>query len=406
MPEDTPNHELNRPDRGAQNWHEPLNNNFEQIDSQVEVRDSEGNRGEYEPKDNAKFLATDTGRVYLGDGSQWVQLGVVQGTGGGGVIARPGQVQSLIDEYATGDQWGPQPMRKISLAPGEVYETSETWTLRPGTRLDCNGALVRPQGDFDVIELTRNTAVHSPRINVADVGEFTSAAIVISGTNGKIGTSNPATVHDCHLFNDDRTGVGLLFEGNSGAVSLQQANGNIRNFDRGLEFRAAGAGNGNGWCNGNEFKGVINGSRIPVYLRSLNGDAVSGNTVRAQLQCSSGSEWLIRQEDAEPNTFIRSNTYIIQPWDTSQITNPYKETSNREPPRAPIWYIGEGQQEYNTIWSLSGAQSNQFVLNRSTTGRERNGVFNAAGGDASRGAVDFSHPPTYVPNQAPFHPDS
>ena len=71
MPE-TPNHSYNVPDEGASDWHEPLNENFRQYDTDIEIRDEAANRSEYQPVDGAKFLATDTGVVYVGDGSNWV----------------------------------------------------------------------------------------------------------------------------------------------------------------------------------------------------------------------------------------------------------------------------------------------------------------------------------------------
>ena len=73
MPQ-TPNHGYNVPNKGDQNWHDPLNENFEQYDSDIEVRDEDANKGNYEPKQGAKFLATDTETVYVGDGSSWTEL--------------------------------------------------------------------------------------------------------------------------------------------------------------------------------------------------------------------------------------------------------------------------------------------------------------------------------------------
>jgi len=68
---DTPNHEYNVPDQGDENWHEPLNENFAAFEVDIELRDDEANLGDYDPTEGAKFLATDTGVVYLGDGSSW-----------------------------------------------------------------------------------------------------------------------------------------------------------------------------------------------------------------------------------------------------------------------------------------------------------------------------------------------
>ncbi|MHB9287608.1 tail fiber domain-containing protein [Halobacteriales archaeon Cl-PHB] len=65
------NHNYNVPNRGATNWHQPLNDNFEQFDTDIEIRDTSSGRGNYTPKQGAKFLATDSGLVSLGDGSNW-----------------------------------------------------------------------------------------------------------------------------------------------------------------------------------------------------------------------------------------------------------------------------------------------------------------------------------------------
>jgi hypothetical protein len=69
---ETPNHEYNVPGQGDQNWHVPLNDNFEAFEVDIELRDGEANLSSYTPTAGAKFLATDTGVVYVGDGSDWV----------------------------------------------------------------------------------------------------------------------------------------------------------------------------------------------------------------------------------------------------------------------------------------------------------------------------------------------
>jgi hypothetical protein len=66
------NHEYNVPDEGQQDWHNPLNENFEAFGVDIELRDQESNLGNYTPAAGTKFLATDTGIVYVGDGADWV----------------------------------------------------------------------------------------------------------------------------------------------------------------------------------------------------------------------------------------------------------------------------------------------------------------------------------------------
>lgn len=68
---ETDNHQLNRPGRGETEWDVPLNENATTLDTAVEVRDTASNRNDYTPADGAKFVAADTGEVWLGDGDNW-----------------------------------------------------------------------------------------------------------------------------------------------------------------------------------------------------------------------------------------------------------------------------------------------------------------------------------------------
>jgi hypothetical protein len=75
----TRNHNYATPNEGTIDWHVPLNRNFERIDTDAEIRDTEANIEDYEPKPDAKFLATDTGAVFIGDGSSWNEIGGIGG---------------------------------------------------------------------------------------------------------------------------------------------------------------------------------------------------------------------------------------------------------------------------------------------------------------------------------------
>jgi hypothetical protein len=105
----TPNHNYSTPDAGTLDWHLPLNDNFEKLDTKTEIRDVEANRGQYTPKNGAKFLATDTGTRYLGDGSQWVE-------------APPQQPSELIVPRMSSDP--------SDLTDGQIWYRSDTDELR------------------------------------------------------------------------------------------------------------------------------------------------------------------------------------------------------------------------------------------------------------------------------------
>jgi hypothetical protein len=95
----TENNNYQTPEKGATDWHNPINKNFEKIDTDIEIRDVEANLGDYTPKDGAKFLATDTKRVYLGDGESWTHFTTLGGL--------PGQlyIQDAEPDGSKGDIW-------------------------------------------------------------------------------------------------------------------------------------------------------------------------------------------------------------------------------------------------------------------------------------------------------------
>jgi FtsZ-binding cell division protein ZapB len=65
---ETPYHDYKRPDKGTEDWHQPLNNNFGAIDADIEVRDSgTPSANNYDPKQGAKYLDTTSGVVYVGE---------------------------------------------------------------------------------------------------------------------------------------------------------------------------------------------------------------------------------------------------------------------------------------------------------------------------------------------------
>lgn len=70
----TDNHNFSQLSKGAIDWHLALNDNFDIAEINIENRDVESNLSDYTPHDGAKFLATDTENVFIGDGTNWNQL--------------------------------------------------------------------------------------------------------------------------------------------------------------------------------------------------------------------------------------------------------------------------------------------------------------------------------------------
>jgi len=90
------------PEKGTEDWHQPLNENFEALDTDVEIRDTDDNRSDHEPTDGAKYLAVDTGNIYLGDGSEWERIGTIStdgengGAGGDGIESARTNVGAMV----------------------------------------------------------------------------------------------------------------------------------------------------------------------------------------------------------------------------------------------------------------------------------------------------------------------
>lgn len=69
MVDKTPNHGLNKYEQGDTNWTHSAD--MQTIEERLVIRDEEGNLGNYSPHSGATFVATDTGAVYDGDGTEW-----------------------------------------------------------------------------------------------------------------------------------------------------------------------------------------------------------------------------------------------------------------------------------------------------------------------------------------------
>jgi len=154
----THNHEYNIPERGSTDWAEDINGNFDQLDAEVELRGPDERRSEYEPKPGAKYLATDTESVYIGDGQSWnelasrgrsVEFDSVEATDvNSTLVANDGQqLQAHIDRLEGSD---------VTDAPGgglirlkrRVYRPEEPVVLKRGVVLRGQlGMLPRGSGD-------------------------------------------------------------------------------------------------------------------------------------------------------------------------------------------------------------------------------------------------------------------
>lgn len=168
----TKNHNYNTPEKGATDWDVPINDNFTALDTDVEIRDTESNLGSYSPKSGAKFFATDTGTIYLGDGSQWNQAPT---SGSEPVVYAPvGNVQSAIDSVHSSSR------SMVKLVPGETYTPSSAWQIRSNVTLDCEGATVSPSADTDVFHVYDRAKLLNAEVDLTGFDTYSSNVILLS----------------------------------------------------------------------------------------------------------------------------------------------------------------------------------------------------------------------------------
>lgn len=157
MTEETPNHRYNTPAEGEQNWHVPLNDNFERLDGDVPIWDTNANREEYTATSDAHFIAVDTGEIYEGDGDNWNKIGSIteRDSGSSGetflydtvspvanrvYVPRTGKdIQPAIDYFAENDVNGVVQLLPTTYAPPGQIELKGTVTLGGAGRVNTRG---------------------------------------------------------------------------------------------------------------------------------------------------------------------------------------------------------------------------------------------------------------------------
>lgn len=195
----TDNHSYNKPRKGASDWHKPLNENFESIDADVEIRAPEEEiLDNGTPKSGAKALATDTRAIFFGDGSQWVRFGVLptadelgspffttgrDATAERVLVAETGDdIQPAIDAFAEAGTKG-----IVQLLP-KTYEPPEMIEMKAGR----GAVLLRGAGHPNLRAVDVYTTISGT--NVAD-----GNPIIRYRTNEEDLTAHGAQIHNVRV---------------------------------------------------------------------------------------------------------------------------------------------------------------------------------------------------------------
>lgn len=139
MVDQTPNHGLNKYSIGETDWtHAP---DMQHIEEVLRIRDTEANLSTYEPYADAEFIATDTGAVYDGDGTNWNKA--------------TREVESVVTEYANTDTQQLNQQGKLTTWNGRLAGRGHAlhdnddwsgWTVNLGTATEDDTESVYPGG--------------------------------------------------------------------------------------------------------------------------------------------------------------------------------------------------------------------------------------------------------------------
>lgn len=255
----TENHGYDTPSEGSEDWHIPLNDNFEKIDTDVEIRDAEDARDSYTPKQGAKFLATDTGAVYIADGSQWNYLGdiVPEQTGGSGTSP-----YTNVAEYS-----GTTLSEKLSNALSDAVGTTAKLVVPDtGSAWDWGSGLTIDPTDFAGLTLEFQCSMN-----------FTGSGHMLTvDTGGDLGSQlNGSTI--------DIEGGRWLGNGGDGAIRLIDtffatvAPRYVDGFSNGSDGAGVRVENRSNWSESNEIRGQFNETDYAIHFdtRNLGGGTTS-----------------------------------------------------------------------------------------------------------------------------------
>ena len=189
MTRDTQNHGWTVPTTGDDEYEITFDELFTDFDIAVEVRDEEQFLDSYNPDLNAKFYATDTGVVYIGDGSQWNKLAIsphsgthesggsdeIDVTGLSGTLQDPQEpiaesVEDIVGALVSGGT-----NVSVSYDDGANVLTIDTTALNQEEVEDAVGSLVTANNAI--------TTTYDDAANTLTVGLDESALSFFDGTN-------------------------------------------------------------------------------------------------------------------------------------------------------------------------------------------------------------------------------
>jgi hypothetical protein len=223
-------------------------------------------------------------------------------------VARPGEVQAVIDETASAGG-GP-----VTLDASEEYDPDEPWTVKRGVRLDCNFAPIRPTSDHDLFHVYPGTGLENFDIDLDGAETYTSEVFRLdTAFDGKYGAQRDLVRIDGGggYVDGAGTGEGTLVHFDTTADNGWMAFAAVENFAvrdihtvarfSNLDTRGESPSNRT-WINSNRVNLTAIDFTTGVHFNDGR-DAKLSNMIYGHWQCTGPTDTLWEHEHGNGNVF-------------------------------------------------------------------------------------------------------
>jgi len=206
--------------------------------------------------------------------------------------------------------------------PGSTtLAVNSTIVLWNNVILDMGGCVLKPSGDFDVIDVRESSTLKNGIIDVSDIDDFDHACIVINGIHFIDTKENTTKIFNMELQSANQKGTGIYLHVDDDEQAIGWVRCNVirtESFEYAIHIHCDNDGDSCGsWINGNTFIDLRGSNdKYFIYIErntevSEPYSACSGNIFNTiQYQTSKNTECIIRT-DGYANIF---DNIILWDW--------------------------------------------------------------------------------------------
>jgi len=226
----------------------------------------------------------------------------------------------------------------VWLPGGKIFNISSSLTLNRHITLDMGGSVIRPTGNFDVIDMKAGSGIKNGCINVSAVDDFDQGCIVPDASDYISMREHTLRVQNIDLISANQRGAGIKLYAPSGLgidqviVFARFSDVYTQNFEYGVLIKneVTVADNG-GVINGNIFTDLTGyGDKYYIWIERNTDDtephcANQGNYFEnIQFWCTTDTECIIRN-DGYGNIFT---SVMVYDWNDASGDTSYEFTSD------------------------------------------------------------------------------